>query len=71
MNLSMLSHTMKNASMGLVSTFLARFIHRLKNAVDYPSMWPEIEEEVRRYLVHRFPYGVNYSVEPYGYSFLP
>ncbi len=38
----------------------------IQNAVDYPFMWPEIEDEVRRCLVHRFPYGVIYSVEPFG-----
>lgn len=38
----------------------------IQNAVDYPTMWPEIEDEVRRCLVHRFPYGVLYSIEPHG-----
>lgn len=38
----------------------------IQNAVDYPFMWPKIEPEVRRCLVHRFPYGVLYSEEPGG-----
>jgi hypothetical protein len=33
---------------------------------DYPFMWPEVDVEVRRCLVHRFPYGVLYSIEPDG-----
>ena len=38
----------------------------IENAIDYPTMWPEIEDEVRRCLAHRFPYGVLYSIEPDG-----
>jgi len=38
----------------------------IQNAADYPTMWPEIEDEIRRCLVHRFPYGVLYSIEPHG-----
>ena len=34
------------------------------NAVEYPTMWPLLEGEIRRCLAHRFPYGVLYSVEP-------
>jgi plasmid stabilization system protein ParE len=28
-----------------------------------PSMWPILDHQVRRCLVHRFPYGVIYSVD--------
>ena len=38
----------------------------IRNALDYPTLWPEIEDEVRRCLVHRFPYGVLYSIESDG-----
>jgi len=38
----------------------------IQNVIDYPTMWPEIEGEIRRCLVHRFPYGVLYSIEPHG-----
>lgn len=38
----------------------------IQNAMDYPSMWPKIEDKVRRCLVHRFPYGVLYSIELHG-----
>ena len=45
----------------------AREIHTaIRNAVEYPTLWPEIEDEVHRCLVHRFPYGVLYSIEPEG-----
>ena len=38
----------------------------IQNAVDYPTMWPDIDEDIHRCLVHRFPYGVLYSIEPDG-----
>ena len=45
----------------------AREIHAtIRNATEHPVLWPEIEQDVRRCLVHRFPYGVLYSVEPHG-----
>jgi hypothetical protein len=45
----------------------SREVHAsIRNALDYSTLWPEIEDEVRRSLVHRFPYGVLYSVEPHG-----
>jgi plasmid stabilization system protein ParE len=28
-----------------------------------PDQWRRIEEDVRRYLVHRFPYGLLYTIE--------
>lgn len=31
--------------------------------VDAPVTWPFIEEDVRRCLAHRFPYGVLYTIE--------
>lgn len=46
---------------------LSREVHTaVQNVVDYPTLWPEIEGDVRRCLVHRFPYAVLYSIEPNG-----
>ena len=45
----------------------AREVHAaILNARGYPALWPEIDVAVRRCLVHRFPYGVLYSIEPHG-----
>ncbi len=38
----------------------------IHNAIDYPTLWSKVGDDVRRCLVHRFPYGVLYSVEPHG-----
>ena len=51
---------------GLGLDFSREVYATIQNALDYPTMWPEIEDEVRRCLVHRFPYGVLYSIEPHG-----
>jgi len=51
---------------GLGLDFSREVYATIQNALDYPNTWPEIEDEVRRCLVHRFPYGVLYSVEPDG-----
>jgi len=51
---------------GLGLDFSREVYASVQNALDYPAMWPEIESEVRRCLVHRFPYGVLYSLESHG-----
>jgi toxin ParE1/3/4 len=51
---------------GLGLDFSREIDATIRNALDYPTLWPEIEDEVRRCLVHRFPYGVLYSVESDG-----
>jgi len=35
----------------------------IERAVLHPKAWPFIEDEIRRVLVKRFPYGVLYSEE--------
>lgn len=35
----------------------------LLKIVDAPVTWPFIEDDVRRCLAHRFPYGVLYTIE--------
>lgn len=36
----------------------------IQNIVSFPHAWPGVEGEIRRCLVHRFPYGILYTVEP-------
>ena len=36
----------------------------LRHIVKAPERWPLIEEDVRRCLARRFPYGVLYTIEP-------
>ncbi|MGQ0760646.1 MAG: type II toxin-antitoxin system RelE/ParE family toxin [Acidobacteriota bacterium] len=45
-----------------------RFVEAIENAIDRivesPSKWRVIDEDVRRYVAHVFPYGILYTIEP-------
>lgn len=56
----------EDCEIGLGLDFSREVYATIQNAGDYPTMWPEVEDEIRRCLVHRFPYGVLYSVEKDG-----
>ncbi|MBI4825494.1 MAG: type II toxin-antitoxin system RelE/ParE family toxin [Nitrospirae bacterium] len=49
---------------GLGYDFSIEVYTAIQNIVSYPKVWPVIEEDVRRCLVNRFPYGILYSIEP-------
>jgi hypothetical protein len=36
----------------------------IRNVVAFPQAWPVIEGEIHRCLVHRFPFGILYTIEP-------
>ena len=48
---------------GLGQEFALEVYAAIQRAVSYPKAWPELEDEVRRSLVRRFPYGVLYFEE--------
>ena len=56
----------ENCEAGLGLDFAREIQATIRNAADYPAMWPKIEKQIRRCLVHRFPYGLLYSTEPDG-----
>ncbi len=45
----------------------AAFVYSVETAVEqivlYPAAWQQVEEDVRRYSLKRFPYGIHYTVE--------
>ena len=51
---------------GLGYNFSIEVFNSIQNIVNYPTAWPVIEEDVRRCLVNRFPYGIIYSIEHDG-----
>jgi len=53
----------ENRERGLGYDFAIEVFATIQNIVIYPTAWPALEEGVRRCLVHRFPYGVIYSIE--------
>lgn len=43
--------------------FAVEVYSAIERASSYPKAWPIIEDEIRRTLVRRFPYGILYSEE--------
>jgi plasmid stabilization system protein ParE len=45
----------------------AAFVHSVEDAMEqisrHPLAWQPVEEDVRRFLLPRFPYGLYYTVE--------
>lgn len=39
------------------------FNEAIENVVHYPTVWPIMEEDLRRCLLKRFLYGIIYSIE--------
>jgi len=56
---------------GLGIDFSREIYATIQNAVDYPTMWPEIEIEVRRCLVHVSPTVYCSALSRMAYSSLP
>lgn len=56
----------KSAEKGLGIDFAHEVHAAIQNAEEYPRLWPFIDTNVRRCLIHRFPFGLLYSVEPSG-----
>lgn len=48
---------------GLGYDFAVELFACIQNIVGHPAAWPALGKDVRRCLVHRFPYGVLYCVE--------
>ncbi|MBI5640719.1 MAG: type II toxin-antitoxin system RelE/ParE family toxin [Nitrospirae bacterium] len=56
----------ENNEPGLGYDFSIEVNSAIQNIVSFPTAWPELEEDMRRCLVKRFPYGVIYSIEQHG-----
>jgi len=48
---------------GLGLDFATEVREAIRLAQSMPLAWPRMEETICRVLVHRFPYGVLYSIE--------
>ncbi|MBI4616992.1 MAG: type II toxin-antitoxin system RelE/ParE family toxin [Planctomycetes bacterium] len=51
---------------GLGCDFALEVHSTIRSIVAHPWAWPTLEDEVRRCLTRRFPYGVLYSIESDG-----
>ena len=45
----------------LADAFVGEVEHAISMIRKYPNRWRLVDENVRRYLVHRFPFGFYYS----------
>jgi hypothetical protein len=48
---------------GLGYDFSFEVFSTVQTIVNSPAAWPVMEDDVRRCLINRFPYGVLYSIE--------
>jgi plasmid stabilization system protein ParE len=51
---------------GLGYDFSLEVLATIRNIMAHPTAWPVMEDDVRRCLVNRFPFGVLYSLESTG-----
>ncbi|GGD49081.1 type II toxin-antitoxin system RelE/ParE family toxin [Lacimicrobium alkaliphilum] len=51
---------------GLGYDFALEVHSAVKRSIEFPKAWPELEDNIRRSLVRRFPYGILYSEEQDG-----
>ena len=56
----------ENCSPGLGYDFSIEVFAAIENVVNYPTVWPVMEEDIRRCLLNRFPCGIIYSIEHDG-----
>ena len=49
---------------GLGDDFLNKIGSAVKDIGAYPERWPVVRFNIRRRLVHRFPYGLLYRIDP-------
>ncbi len=48
---------------GLGVFFKEEIKKSLNRILDYPAAWPAITQDIRKYVLHRFPYKILYSIE--------
>ena len=48
---------------GLGNNFKELIKKSINRIVEYPSAWPPVTQEIRKYVLHQFPYKILYSIE--------
>jgi hypothetical protein len=47
----------------LAVSFIECVERGIKKILEYPEGWQMVEEDVRRHLIKRFPFGIYYTIE--------
>jgi len=55
--------SLESSELGLGYQCAIEIVAAVERIKANPGMWPVSDDQVRRCLVHRFPYGVIYSVD--------
>ena len=55
--------SLESSELGLGHQCAIEIVAAVERIKANPGMWPIMDHQVRRCLVHRFPYGVIYSVD--------
>jgi hypothetical protein len=53
----------EDCEVGLGFDFSVEIFTAVNNIINYPEAWPIVEDDIRRCLINRFPFGVLYSLE--------
>ena len=53
----------EECQVGLGHDFAVEIQNVLQRSMDFPSAYPLVHDEIRRSLVHRFPYAILYAAE--------
>lgn len=60
----------ESCEQGLGYDFSIEVFDCIQRIVNFPTAWPIIEDDIRRCLVNRFPFGIIYTIEQTGVSIL-
>lgn len=53
----------KEISRELAVSFINSVEKGIKKILEYPEAWQAVEEDVRRHLIKRFPFGIYYTIQ--------
>jgi toxin ParE1/3/4 len=51
-------------SRGLGRDFLRKVQNAVEEIVQHPTRWPKVRGNIRRRMIHRFPYAILYEEQP-------
>jgi toxin ParE1/3/4 len=60
----------RKARAGLELRFLEAVETAITRVCETPERWRKFDGEIRRYLVHVFPYAILYALEPQGFIYV-
>jgi len=53
----------EQCELGLGCDFSIEVYSAINTILKYPEAWPVLEDDIRRFLTNRFPFGILYTIE--------